>query len=165
MKPQKNRTIDIFGRFDEVLSNKFTNSLKNISEHEHIICNIKSLGGNMKSWTEMTHLVCSLSDDYKVSFTAQIVHAESAALIFAVNMHNVIGTNKSIGAIHLPVPACNYLTEVTKEKIEVNQKKVAEFFIQRTNLSYIDVLALNNIQLSGAEMLKHGIIKNIVKSF
>lgn len=94
----------------------------------------------------------------------EIEHAESAALMLAVNFPHRRVMNKSIALIHLPVPNKKG-KHFSESSVNDKKKKAINFFISHTNLKEEEIISLENIELTAQQMLQMGIATEMVETF
>ncbi len=157
--------IVLQGDFNAPMVKFFKEALRRQPKNESIVCRIDSLGGNGHSMNFMSGHMAVMTKYHKSRFISQIVVAESAALIFAVNMHERHVTKSSVGSIHLPVRNMNVIVGAHEPNLEIKNKSVIDHFVSRTKLTAKEVISLEGKFLSAEEMLYYGIATKLVESF
>jgi hypothetical protein len=157
--------IQLNGRFNEEMENYFKTSITGIKELSEIYIRITSHGGNTGSMVNMSGLVHDIVQNYNCKFISEIVIADSAALIFAINMHERHVDINSTATVHLPVPSKDQIVSI--RELEEKQQAAIDFFIERTHLSQQQVVYLNNQKeiLNFEHMMQFGIATKTVPLF
>ncbi len=128
-----------------------------------VIVRLKSYGGNLHAMNTMSAFLYFLKKYRKRLIIIEIEHAESAALMLAVNFPHRRVMSKSIGLIHLPVLRKGKYA--SKTLVEDKKKKAIEFFTSKTKLNQEEVSSLNNVKLTAQQMLDFGIATEMVEDF
>ena len=150
--------IFVDGIFDKNMVKKFKQDLRSLiaNDIKEIIVNINSYGGDGESMAIMNGFVYVVSKYKGFKFIAKIHHAESCALLFAVNMHERHVNSNSKGSIHLPVSK----HEETKF---LQTKHFVDIFVKQTHLCKEKILNLNNDLLNAKTMCEYGIATKLIE--
>jgi len=151
----------VTGEFGTQTATDFKNDLKKCESGSEIHIRINSVGKNVWVLTLMRAFMYFMEKYKQCRFVAEIENAQSAALLFAVIMHerHVIGT--SAGEIHLP--------ETNRGGSDESEKSLRDDFLRifakRTRLRAAEVAVLNRHPLLCDDMVRDGIATKKVKKF
>lgn len=140
----------------------FKHKLRNNKE-QTIVVRINSYGGSTHAMNTMSAFLYFLIKYRKRNVIIEIEHVESAALMFAVNFPHRRVAKRSIGSIHLPVLRKGEFASETE--IEEKRKRAINFFVKHTKLQEKDILMLNGMIITAAQMLEVGIATELVETF
>ena len=159
--------IRLESTFDKKLEARFLAGLDKLRGPEKVFARIDSVGGNLDVLNVMSLAAYTAITAHRCEIIAQIVRAESAAFIFAINMPVRQVMPNSVGQIHLPHlrkgedPLDPGINSVIK------REKAIEFIMRRTHckLTRQEIIDLEGIPLGANEMLQYGIATEKVATF
>lgn len=157
--------VHLDGTFDAVLVSKCKKALRTVDNSTNTIyVRVNSYGGNVFSMNVISAFLYFMVKYKKCEIIFEIIHAESAALMLAVNFPVRHVTNNSLGSIHLPIRSKGkYLS---KQEIKEKEDAAIDFYIRKTKLkSEEEVRMLNGVLLSAQEMIDFGIATKLVDEF
>ncbi len=164
------KLIHLRGRFNRDMVKSFKQQARKIfADHQekaaplNFVIRVNSRGGNIFIMNVLSAFVYYLAKYRKCTFVIQIEQAQSAALIFALNIPVREATIASVALIHLPVPAPGEVP--SGDAIDVKQKQAIQFIGERTKLSHDQVAEFNNVLIHGKQLVEYGIATTIVEAF
>lgn len=155
--------IYVNGKFDSTMVTYLKTELRSVTTGSKIIIRVNSYGGNIHAMNVMSALMYFMMKYKKCEVVVEIERAESAALMFAVNLPIRKVTKKSFGSIHLPVPRPN--AYVTKSARENKINEAIRFFSRRTKLKKEEIPLYDGAELNYHQMLETGIATEMVEQF
>jgi|GEM_PF-5599265 len=155
--------IRLEGHFDNKMAQYFKKCLRSCRPEIPIYLRIDSLGGNLHPMNLMSRLVYYATYNKGCSFIAQIVYAESAALMFAVNIPKRQITSKSLAVIHLPVLAKG--VSLLEQGLDKKRDFAIQYLASKTKLQAPQILKLDMVPLTNKELMTYGIATELVEDF
>lgn len=124
---------------------------------------VNSIGGDVHVMNIISAFFYYLIKYKKNKVVFQIVYADSAALMLAVNFPIRLVTKDSKGSIHLPVAAEGENPSAESQKKKYNE--AVDFYQSKTNLSREEIISLDGKLLDAQQMLEARIATELVEDF
>lgn len=160
------KVVFINGSIREKNAELVKKEAESFQKDQTIYFRIDSEGGNMGYF----NLIHSILYDKYISlncyYIAEIIHAESCALLLALIMDERHIMPGSLVSIHLPHPAKGLnIEDVGIEELKKKKEETIAFYCRTTNLTEQQVNDLENVFLTSKELMEYDIATHKVPIF